>query len=381
MNKILVTGADGYCGFPLFLKLAKEFPESEIIGVDNLKRREWVKEVLADSLIPIYSSNERLEAAKKEFSNSNLSFIVGDLTDYNFVEMLLEKHKPSKILHLASQPSAPYSQIDIHHCNFTQENNMKMTRNLCWGIDKLKLDTHLIITTTTGVYGSPNFPILEGTLLILHPDTGDILDIIPYPAMAGSWYHMSRAFDSANLWLSNKQFNFPISEFRTSIVFGTSTKETRLNEKLATRFDYDFYFGVVLNRFITMALSGKPITIYGKGNQIKPFISLEDMCKSLVKSCYIKPEKELRIFNQTTGLVSISDLAERVKHHIEKLSDIKVTIDHIENPRIENEEHKMEMSNVNFMSLLGRQECSMDDAISQMVSDLLPYKNNIVWES
>ena len=41
--KILLTGIDGYCGWPLALALSKKFKNSKIIGVDNLSRRKWVK--------------------------------------------------------------------------------------------------------------------------------------------------------------------------------------------------------------------------------------------------------------------------------------------------------------------------------------------------
>ena len=41
--KILLTGVDGYLGWPLALALSKKFKNSVIIGVDNLSRRKWVK--------------------------------------------------------------------------------------------------------------------------------------------------------------------------------------------------------------------------------------------------------------------------------------------------------------------------------------------------
>ena len=40
---ILVTGADGYMGWPLMLKLAKELPDERIVGIDNFARRKWVE--------------------------------------------------------------------------------------------------------------------------------------------------------------------------------------------------------------------------------------------------------------------------------------------------------------------------------------------------
>ncbi len=51
--KILLTGIDGYCGWPLALNISKKFKKSQIIGVDNLSRRKWVKQSKSDSAIPI----------------------------------------------------------------------------------------------------------------------------------------------------------------------------------------------------------------------------------------------------------------------------------------------------------------------------------------
>jgi hypothetical protein len=55
-----------------------------------------------------------------------------------------------------------------------------------------------------------------------------------------------------------------VIDLRTAITYGTRTDETQSDPRLATRFDFDFYFGVVVNRFAAQALAGFPITVYGK---------------------------------------------------------------------------------------------------------------------
>ena len=57
--KILLTGIDGYCGWPLALALSKKFKNSKIIGVDNLSRRKWVKFSKSNSAIPIKNMSLR----------------------------------------------------------------------------------------------------------------------------------------------------------------------------------------------------------------------------------------------------------------------------------------------------------------------------------
>jgi len=182
---IIVTGADGYVGFPTTLKLAREFPDERIVAVDNFGRREWVEECGSVSAVPVKSPEDRFEEAKEEYSN--ISLVEGDLTDRDFVDQLLDTYEPETVIHLAAQPSAPYSQINGERACFTQYNNNEATRNLLWGIEESDLDSHFITSTTMGVYGAPEFPIPEGTLEVEHSG-GE--DEIPYPGMAGSWYHM-----------------------------------------------------------------------------------------------------------------------------------------------------------------------------------------------
>ncbi|MDY7080897.1 MAG: GDP-mannose 4,6-dehydratase, partial [Halobacteria archaeon] len=153
---VLVTGADGYLGWPTSLRLARRLDE-RIVGVDNLLRRDWVEESGSVSAVPLDSPEERFDA------EPNMSFVRGDLTDRDFVKQILEVHEPDTVLHTAAQPSAPYSQINGERALYTQENNVSATVNLLWGLKETGLeDTHFIETTTTGVYGAPGFPIPEG---------------------------------------------------------------------------------------------------------------------------------------------------------------------------------------------------------------------------
>lgn len=370
---ILLTGIDGYMGWPVALRLSKTFPNERIIGVDNLARRKWVEEIGSVSATPIYSMEERLKAAKENGFN-NIIFIKGDLVDKHFVEHILAIYKPHTIIHLAAQPSAPYSQINSKAASYTQFNNNQATINLLWAIKELNLNSHFIETTTTGVYGAPEFNIPEGFFEIEYKGKKDK---IPFPSMAGSWYHMSKCNDVNNLLLAARQFKFPITDIRTSIVYGTSTKETIIDKRLSTRFDFDFYFGIVVNRFCAMALTGHPITIYGKGEQRKPMISIEDCTQSIVNTVKNIPKPgEIKVYNQVTEAVSITDLALAIKKSAEKLN-INVEVKHIPNPRIEKEEHKMVIENEEFMKLLGNQFHTMETCTDQILKDLIEYKDII----
>lgn len=370
---ILLTGADGYIGWPLMMKLSQAYPEERVVGVDHLGRRRWVEEIGSVSAIPIASMEKRLETAK-EFGMQNLTFIHADLTDYQRVCQLLKTFRPRVILHVAAQPAAPYSHLHAPLAHYTQENNNQMCRNLLWGIKEcgLEQETHLVETTTTGVYGSPNFTIPEG-FIDVKTETGS--DVIPYPGMATSWYHMSKVADINNLYLSSKMWELTITDLRTAIVFGTGTKETRLHPHLATRFDFDFYFGVVANRFCAQMLADHPITLYGKGEQKKPMIALEDAVDSLVQAAARPLNHKFQVFNQMTGLISPKQLAEQIQQAGQK-QGLQAQVSHIPNPRKENETHQMQMENKGFRQhFLPQEAISLQVGMDGMIQDLLPWRS------
>ena len=371
---ILLTGIDGYIGWPTALKLSKEFKEAKIIGVDNLARRRWVQECGSVSAIPVSSMETRLEAAR-EHGFQNICFAEGDLADKLFIDQLISVFKPEVILHCAAQPSAPYSHINGHLANYTQFNNNQSTRNLLWSVKENNLidKTHFIEMTTMGVYGAPEFEIPEGFIDVERKGKKDIL---PYPGMAGSWYHMSKSNDINNLVLANRMWGMSITDLRTAILYGTETEETVLDSRLSTRFDFDFYFGVVGNRFCAMALAGFPITIYGKGEQNKPQISLEDCVQSNVNAVRLEIDNKFNVYNQATATVSIKELSVAIKNAAEDCG-IKTEIQHIENPRVEKEEHKMTISNEKFMSLLGPQKYDIESGMRQVIKSLVPFKETI----
>jgi len=246
---------------------------------------------------------------------------------------------------------------------------------LLWGIKEVNLvsECSFIETTTMGVYGAPEFEIPEGFLSI-EQSTGK--DTIPYPGMAGSWYHMSKSNDVNNLYLASKMWGLSIIDLRMAIVYGTETEETALAPELATRFDFDFNFGVVGNRFCAMALTGHPITVYGKGEQRKPQISLEDCVCSIVNAAKLQVNGKFEVYNQTTEAPSIKGIAEAVKKVGERLK-LYVEVKHIPNPRVEKEEHKMTINTDKFQKLLGKSKYNIESGIYQIINSLLPYKDLI----
>jgi len=366
---ILLTGVDGYLGWPTFLKLSKAFPKDRIVGVDHCGRRRWVEEIGSVSAIPILTMEERLnEAGKQGFDN--ISFIERDLSKYSQTRDLIAIYKPEVVIHTAAQPSAPYAQINARKAEFTQDNNIAMTRNILWALrEEGLISTHFIETTTTGIYGTPSFEIPEGDIKAIGVDGNTAM--IPYPNMASSWYHVSKGFNVTNMRLMHFQTKMPISDVRTSIIYGLDTEETKDNRKLSTRFDFDFYFGTILNRWCAMAVSGELLTVYGSGNQIKPFIHIEDAAKSLVNLVKKGSPAKFRVYNQLTEYIRIKHLAQTIAEHI------NVEVSNISNPRKEKEDEEYRFENSRFMDLLSGKPRQIRESIGEVLNALIPYRNRI----
>ena len=120
--------------------------------------------------------SQRIKTAKK-FGYKNIKFIKGDLVDPNFTLNLFKIHNFDIVIHLASQPSAPYANINLASATFTLKNNNISLLNILWAIKKFgKKSIKLINTSTTGVYGQPNFNIPEGYVKAFNGGS----DIIPF---------------------------------------------------------------------------------------------------------------------------------------------------------------------------------------------------------
>lgn len=329
--KVLVTGSEGYVGRALIRALSEN--GIDYVAVDSLARHTWEERVLG-----------------KPLSRPTNNTIFLDVSDPAQVNEVLAIHRPTHVIHLASQPSMPYSQINSERAKYTQLNNLLMNLNLLWGLKENDLiNTRYIITTTTGIPGQIYKSVPE--------------DITKNAA--GSWYHISRGFDSANCNLASRQFNIQVVEFRTSIVWGMQADVPAS----------DPYFGTVLHRFIEQALSGHPITVYGKGDQTKPFVHLNDVIISLLHALKARFSARHTILNQVSETISIRRLADMVG----KCVNCRVIT--VPNPRKENETHKMSFRNEEFLKLLRFKPKLIKHGLRELVEQMESYQEMVTYET
>ena len=339
---ILVLGGDGYLGWPTALYLSRR---GHRVGVvDNFARRGYDFEMGVDSLVPVASLQQRVRRWR-EISGLSIEVFVGDLTDATFVDETLDTFDPEAVVHFAEQRSAPYSMIDRKHAVYTQVNNVVGTLNLIYAIAEKNRDIHLVKLGTMGEYGTPNIDIEEGYIEIAHNGRTDVM---PYPKQPGSFYHLSKVHDSANIMFACRIWGIRATDLNQGIVYGHDTEETVLHPDLATRFDYDGVFGTVLNRFCVQAVTGHPLTVYGSGGQTRGMLNILDTlaCVELALEHPADPG-EFRVFNQFTESFSVSEMADMVVAEYAG----NATIDHTPTPRVEKESHYYRAAHTKLLDL------------------------------
>ena len=348
-KEIIVVGGDGFCGWPTALHLSKLGHNVTI--VDNMSRRDIDAEMGADSLTPIASMQDRL-IAWKEQTGLTIKFENIDVArEFDRITDLMATTKPDTIIHFGEQRAAPYSMKGVGEKRYTVDNNISGTHNLLAASIELGLDPHFVHLGTMGVYGydDDGMEIPEGYLPVYVPgDNGKIFqrDIL-YPTNPGSIYHMTKSMDQLLFQFYAKNDLLRITDLHQGIVWGTQTDETKIDERLINRFDYDGDYGTVLNRFLMQAVVGHPLTVHGTGGQTRAFIHIQDTVKCLALAVENPPARDgkVAILNQMTETHSVRSLAELVA------STSGAKIANVDNPRNEAAENDLRVSNKTFISL------------------------------
>jgi UDP-sulfoquinovose synthase len=367
--KVLVIGGDGYCGWATALYLSNKGYEVGII--DSLVRRHWDLELGVQTLTPIAPIQQRLQRWR-DLTGKSIDLLVGDITNYEFLSKAMRQFEPEAIVHFGEQRSAPFSMIDREHAVLTQVNNVVGTLNLLYVMRQDFPDCHLVKLGTMGEYGTPNIDIEEGYITIEHNGRKDTL---PYPKQPGSFYHLSKVHDSHNIHFACKIWGLRATDLNQGVVYGVLTEETGMDELLINRLDYDGIFGTALNRFCIQAAIGHPLTVYGKGGQTRGFLDIRDTvrCVELAIANPADPG-QFRVFNQFTELFSVGDLAVMVKNAATTMG-LDVAIDHIDNPRVEKEEHYFYAKNTNLLDLGLQPHYLSDSLLDSLLNFASKYQN------
>lgn len=320
----------------------------EVTVVDNYLRRNKCTEIDVGMLYPVPSLQQRAKLWHEK-TGHEIKVVIADLAEPEVMRSLFDGRAkydwavdgrftgiPDTVVHYAEQPSAPFSLIDYKTANLTVSNNLLVTNNLMFALKDLARETHVVHIGTMGEYGTPNIDIEEGWLEVEHKGRKDTF---LYPRQASSLYHTTKIMDTDLMWFAVRMWGLRITDLMQGPVYGLETHESEGDERLYPIFNYDEIFGTIINRFITQAVVGYPLTVYGKGGQIRGYLNINDTLQCVGKSVETPAKAgELRIFNQIMETFSVMDLAEMTQRVGEKLG-YDVAIEHLENPRKEAEKH------------------------------------------
>lgn len=318
--KILIVGADGYIGRPLCQYLSDH--GHEVIPVDSLKKRRLLEEM-------------RIKPLGEPDVSGHLA-----ITDARMISLRVAM--PDAVIHLGQIPSAPYSMQSYHSALKTYQNNVEGNLRILWEIHQHCPDAHFIHLGTMGEYGTPNIDIEEGWLDVTHNGREDR---VLYPKKPGSFYHLTKVHDSDMLAFACRTWGLRVTDLNQGVVYGTDTGAGD------TRFCYDAIWGTALNRFIVQAVAGHPLTVYGNGTQTRGWINIRDSLECLRLAVENPADHgEFRVMNQFTEEFSVNYLVHTVRV-VAQERRLPVRIEHIENPRVEQEDHYYHAAHTKLVDL------------------------------
>lgn len=228
--KIIVTGGAGFIGSNFIYYELDNYPEDEIICLDKLT----------------YAGNlETLEIALK---NPKFKFVKGDIADRKFVYDLFEKEKPDIIVNFAAESHVDRS---IENPEIFLQTNVIGTSVLMDACRKYGIKRYHQVSTDE-VYG--DLPL----------DRPDLFFTETTPLHTSSPYSASKASADLLVQAYHRTYNLPTTISRCSNNYGPY----HFPEKL-------------IPLMIANALNDKKLPVYGKGENVRDWLYVEDHCSAI----------------------------------------------------------------------------------------------------
>jgi UDP-sulfoquinovose synthase len=125
------------------------------------------------------------------------------------------------------------------------------------------------------------------------------------------------------------------------------------------------------------AVAGIPLTVYGKGGQVRGYLNLRDTLQCLDLAVRNPADAgQLRIYNQFSETFSVNDLAERVARVGRKLG-YPVEIKSVANPRKEKEDHYYNPAHSGLVELGLKPHYLTDEVLTTMIERVARYRDQI----
>ena len=251
-KRVLVTGAAGFIGANLVLRLLQGNEVSRVVGIDNLN--DYYDPAIKDWRL----SGIRAAAEQDE---SRWRFVRGDIADAQTVKTLFDEEKPELVVNLAAQAGVRYSitnpdaYIQSNLIGFY--NILEACRHSGDSGDGVQ---HLVYASSSSVYGTNRKVPFS---------TEDKVDdpVSLYAATKKSNELMAHAY--------SKLYNIPSTGLRFFTVYGPAGRPDMA------------YFG-----FTDKLRAGKTIQIFNYGNCSRDFTYVDDIVEGIVRVMQGAPEKK-----------------------------------------------------------------------------------------
>lgn len=258
-KKILITGAAGFIGANLCMKLLRDFEDIHIIGIDNLNE-------YYDVSIKNWRLSEIQRTADEDQKNTWV-FIKGSIADKKLVEDIFEQYQPDVVVNLAAQAGVRYS---ITNPDAYIESNIIGFYNILeacrHSYDRADVDSvyhgveHLVYASSSSIYGS-------NTKVPYSTDDKVDNPVSLYAATKKSNELMAHAY--------SKLYNIPSTGLRFFTVYGPAGRPDMA------------YFG-----FTDKLLHGEKIQIFNYGNCKRDFTYIDDIVEGIVRVMQGAPERK-----------------------------------------------------------------------------------------
>lgn len=228
--KIIVTGGAGFIGGNFVYYELKNHPEDEIICLDKLT----------------YAGN--LETLADAMQNPKFRFVKADIADREAVFKLFEDEKPDIVVNFAAESHVDRS---IENPEIFLKTNILGTQVLMDACRKYGITRYHQVSTDE-VYG--DLPL----------DRPDLFFTETTPIHTSSPYSASKASADLLVLAYHRTFKLPVSITRCSNNYGPY----HFPEKL-------------IPLIISRALADEPLPVYGKGENVRDWLYVEDHCAAI----------------------------------------------------------------------------------------------------
>ena len=240
--KYLVTGAAGFIGSNLVMRLLGEDPEAVVVGLDNMND---------------YYDVSLKEWRLKQIVSGNWRFVKGDIADRELVDKLFSEERFDVVVNLAAQAGVRYSITNpdayIHSNIIGFYNILEACRHY-----PVK---HLVYASSSSVYGS-NKKIPYSTE-----------DKVDNPV---SLYAATKKSNELLAHSYSKLYDIPTTGLRFFTVYGPAGRPDMA------------YFG-----FTDKLLKGETIQIFNYGNCRRDFTYVDDIVEGVSRVMRKAPERSV----------------------------------------------------------------------------------------